>query len=251
MATWRYIVGKSLSKVGNAVLSSQAMLLTRAIPLGISYPYDIKRFAPGYLVKTIFDVGANIGQTSLFLKNHFPQAEIFAFEPVKETYETLKSNARTAPNIKPVRCALGDETGQKVISIREDSELNTLVDCSDRDVAMIEKTEEITVTTLDSFCKEAGISKINLLKMDVQGYELQVLQGADYFIRNGLIDFIYAEVGFAQHNPECQYFHSLNTFLETANFQFSGFYEIFRWGNRKQYFGFCNALFVNRNLERG
>jgi tRNA1(Val) A37 N6-methylase TrmN6 len=82
------------------------MPLTRVVPQGMSYPYDIKRFYNPYNVKTIFDVGANIGQTSLFLSHHFPQADIFAFEPIKDTYDffkiTLKNYLKYNPLITPL-----------------------------------------------------------------------------------------------------------------------------------------------------
>ncbi|UBF28988.1 hypothetical protein K9N68_14790 [Kovacikia minuta CCNUW1] len=50
---------------------------TRFVPVGLSYPYDIKRFQQSSSITTILDAGANIGQTSLFLRGHFPGATIF------------------------------------------------------------------------------------------------------------------------------------------------------------------------------
>ncbi|MEO1559276.1 MAG: FkbM family methyltransferase, partial [Cyanobacteria bacterium J06632_19] len=91
------------------------MPLTRVIPVGISYPYDIKRFFRGNKIKTIFDAGANVGQTSLFLNRYFPQANIYAFEPIKTTYETLKNHAVNFNNIKTYNYAFGSEECQKTI----------------------------------------------------------------------------------------------------------------------------------------
>ena len=50
---WRYALGKSLSQVGNAVLASPMMPLTRAIPPGLSYPYDLKRIMQGHDPTTV------------------------------------------------------------------------------------------------------------------------------------------------------------------------------------------------------
>ncbi len=244
---WRYIVGKSLSNLGNSVLCSRLMPLTRIVPQGMSYPYDIKRFYSPNQVKTIFDVGANIGQTSLFLNRHFPQAEIFAFEPVNDTYEILKKNTNHLDKVQVFNQALGDQENQKIIRIRENSELNTLVDTSNCLLADAEKSETINVSTIDVFGQSNQIKKIDILKMDVQGYELEVVRGADYYIKNNLVSFIYAEIDFDESNKECQYFGDLNDWLQKNNFRLSGFYEFFRWGENKKYFGFCNALFVNCN----
>ncbi len=224
------------------------MPLTRVVPQGLSYPYDIKRYLKGQSIKTIFDVGANVGQTRLFLSHHFPQTDIFAFEPIKHTCEDLKRNTKGLNKIKNFNYALGAEESQKVICLRENSELNTLINFDDRSSSLPEKLERVTITTVDSFCKSSQVSRIDILKMDVQGYELKVLEGAEYFIKNNLINFIYSEVGFESSNRECQYFSDLNKYLLSKNFRLSGFYELFRWGENKRYLGFCNALFVNCNL---
>jgi hypothetical protein len=106
----------------------------------------------------------------------------------------------------------------------------------------------VKITTLDAIAKNNKLSKIDILKIDVQGYELEVLRGADYYIKNNLINFIYSEIDFDIFNNECQEFGELNNFLVKNNFRLTGFYEFFRWGENKRYIGFCNALFVNCNL---
>lgn len=244
---WRYIVGKSLSNIGNTMLASKFMHSTRLVPQGISYPYDIKRFVQNKTITTIFDVGANIGQTSLFLNKHFPQAEIFAFEPISETFEKLKNNTYRLNNIKCLNYALGSQESEKVIHIRENSELNTLVEYN-QPLSDVQGTEKIKITTIDKIANKNQIQKIDLLKIDVQGYELEVIHGAEFYIKNNLINFIYSEIDFDKNNNECQYFDELNYFLSRHGFRLSGFYEFFRWGENKKYFGFCNALFVNCNL---
>ena len=245
---WRYLVGKSLSNLGNSVLCSKLMPLTRIVPPGISYPYDIKRFYQPYHIKTIFDVGANIGQTSLFLNRHFPQAEIFAFEPVQATYELLKNNSKHLKNIKTFNYALGNQESQKTIRLRENSELNTLVNGSNKLLLESGKLQTVEITTVDTFCQKNNIDKIDILKMDVQGYETEVLSGAESCLKNNLVKFIYSEIGFDELDKECQSFSKINTFLQKYDFRLSGFYEILRWGDNKKYFGFCNALFVHCNL---
>ena len=62
---WRYCVGASVSRLAHSGLSSRFMPLTRYVPLGWSWQYDVKRFAGSRSLQTIFDVGANIGQNSL------------------------------------------------------------------------------------------------------------------------------------------------------------------------------------------
>ncbi|UBF29563.1 FkbM family methyltransferase [Kovacikia minuta CCNUW1] len=167
---------------------------------------------------------------------------------MKDTFEQLRLNSQKHSNIKPVNLALGSETCEKMIRIRDNSELNTLVDSSNQALTSSEQTETVCLTTLDQFCKEHQVSRINLLKMDVQGYELELLKGADDYLSQHLIDFVYSEVGFDKTSDECQQFDALNDCLVSYGFRLSGFYEVFRWGANKRYFGFCNALFVNCHL---
>lgn len=246
---WRYFVGRSIANLGNSIISSKAMPLMREIPVGISYPYDVKRFYKNYRVSKIFDVGANIGQTSLFLNNHFPQATILAFEPVKSTYDVLCQRTQNLRNIQGFNLALGSQDAQKLILTRGNSELNSLVGAIEKlEKEENQELETVTITTIDRFCHDHDIQKIDLLKMDVQGYEMEILYGSEKYIRNNLISFIYSEVDFEESNPECQNFEEINAFLNHHGFRLSGFYEPFRWGENKQYLGFCNALFVNCNL---
>lgn len=246
---WRYALGKSLSRIGNAALASPVMPLTRAIPPGLSYPYDLKRIMQGQPIQTIVDAGANIGQTSLFLRRHFPKADLWAFEPFTPAFKTLTELSQPFPRIHPLAYALGETEQTLQRPVRENSELNTLIDSDCRADETILGLETIEVKRLDQVAEAHQWEGIDLLKMDVQGYELPLLKGAEQLLSQGRIKAIYSEISFEAENAECAYFETINQFLESRGFCFSGFYEVFRWGPNKRYFGFCNALFVHKSLN--
>ncbi len=243
----RYAIGKTLSELEHTIISSRYMPLTRVVPVGRSYPYDLKRFADPTPIQTIFDVGANIGQTCLFLHRYFPKANIYSFEPVSSTCEILKQRTRSKGNIHVIPYALGALPGQMEIQLRENSELNTLVQDGPKHPSAVDvgETEVLEIETLDRFCEQNNIQQIDLLKLDVQGFEIDALKGAESMLQNRRVRFIYSEIDFDESYKECQSFHGLNQFLDQYKFKFSGFYEFFRWGDNKRFFGFCNALFVN------
>jgi FkbM family methyltransferase len=151
----------------------------------------------------VFDVGANIGQfrnmASNVLKGRFTEDEftIYSFEPSKSTYKLLKSNFNnlSAPYLN--NCGLGNTLKKSILYY--DKIGSGLASQSKRDLSFINIEmgiqEEIEIITLDSFCEEFKIAKIDLLKIDVEGYEMEVLQGASNMISSGLIMSIMFEFG--------------------------------------------------------
>ena len=97
-----------------------------------------------------------------------------------------------------------------------------------------------------AFCARNAIDGIDILKMDVQGWELELLQGAEGLLRDRRIRFIYSEVGFRRDSSDMQHFCSLNDVLEQRGYWLCGFYQPFRWGADKRYLGFSNALYTLR-----
>lgn len=119
------------------------------------------------------DVGANIGLMSLFVSRYFPDSRIYAFEAHPETSEILRNNLALnsfAKNITIRACALGAE--RCTVSISADLDPN-------RGGASIVKQGQKPVSvecfTMDEVLTK---SKVDLIKIDVEGYELQVLEGA-------------------------------------------------------------------------
>jgi len=68
--------------------------------------------------------------------------------------------------------------------------------------------------------------------MDVKGYALEAVCGADYYILNNLLDFIYADIGFDKSNKECQYFDDLQNLKKKVIFDFQGFMRFFGGGKK-------------------
>ena len=92
-----------------------------------------------------------------------------------------------------------------------------------------------------------NINRIDLLKIDTEGFELEVLQGAGKMLDDGSISFIYAEVGFQSQNTRNTGFKELIHFLEPKGFLFYALYQLdaHDW-NTGNHLG--NALFVHRNI---
>lgn len=120
-------------------------------------------------VKTVLDIGANIGNFTILSHKLFPKAKIFSFEPIPFTFSILEKNIGKQKNIKIFNKAVGEKTGSQLMSFDEDS--SGLSRFSN-------KGTEVKVTSLDDFIKEEKISTIDLLKIDTETFESYVLKGA-------------------------------------------------------------------------
>ncbi|MDB9347417.1 FkbM family methyltransferase [Nodularia spumigena] len=238
-----YQVGRTLDIILNKIVSHPSFPLTRYFPRGKIVWYDIQRFSDKKDLNIIFDVGANIGQTANGLIQYFPKTQIYCFEPVKSSFDILHKNFSSFSNISLLQQGFGSKSEHKIINIYDDSQLNTLIVNAPRDAQKINE-EKIFLDTIDNFCLDNQIPAIDILKMDVQGWEMEILLGAMNFISQKKIKFIYTEVGFRRQDRDMQHFSEINDFLESQGYYLCGFYSLFRWGDHKQYLGFANALYV-------
>jgi FkbM family methyltransferase len=151
----------------------------RGTPLGLDLKNDLRRLVPKFQPLVIADVGANIGQTSRYFNSLWPDADIYAFEPVSATYEKLTRRvAGRASKIRCVKLALSDEIGRADIYISNDSvqssfDLNHVLPRS-----LSGEKETVLKTTLHDWCASENIKRIDLLKVDTEGHDLNVLVGA-------------------------------------------------------------------------
>ena len=127
--------------------------------------------------KIIVDAGANIGYFSLFFNHYFPDAKIYAFEPIPNTYQYFKKNIEINNCQSITTYNLGLFNEKKEIDMyynMEGSGSSSLVDLlNTKDT----KNKKCKITTLDNFYEENDIRGCNLIKCDVEGAEKFVIEG--------------------------------------------------------------------------
>jgi FkbM family methyltransferase len=143
-------------------------------------------------IKTIFEVGARYGDESIKLKKTFNNSVVHSFECNPKTIDICKMNLDNINNIFFNNFGLGEKEDNLPFYsyIRNNDGASSLLKRIDFDNTQIQ-TGFIKIKTLENYTKNNKIQNIDLLCMDVQGYELNVLKGAGNFIKN--INFIIME----------------------------------------------------------
>jgi len=119
----------------------------------------------------VFDIGAYVGDTALwFSKAVGPQGKVFAFEPEPRNFEKLKANLERnkVTNVIPLQLALSENEGEMRVSSGAGSSVITQAGTG----------KSVKVTTIDNFVEANTLPRVDFIKMDVEGHELKVLEGA-------------------------------------------------------------------------
>jgi FkbM family methyltransferase len=166
--------------------------------------------------KVIYDIGANVGTWTCLAKSLFPKARVEAFEPLASHFSGFKT--WTAPWSADVRLhayALGSTEGTATIHVMNFSDASSLLPLSTagRDEFQIAPVAEqiVPVMPLDRLVARDNLPPPDLLKLDVQGYELEVLRGAEQCLRQARA--VLCEVSFRELYTGQPLFGDIERFL--------------------------------------
>lgn len=150
---------------------------------------------------TLFDVGAHKGETALEMRKIFPKAQVFSFEPLQESYGELIASAGGDPRIHCFNIGFSDMVGTQQFHVNALAATSSLLqttdvvaNSADAEIYQSVRTAEIQLTTVDEFVLAHNISRIDILKLDVQCAEHLVIKGAKNFCMRGGVLIIYAEL---------------------------------------------------------
>lgn len=239
---WKFQIGNIAHSLEQLMIRSGSQLSHSHYPYGRDWMFDVKRILNDATV--IVDAGANIGAVSLDLNFWFPNATIYAFEPITETFKLLSDNVTGKKKIQPVCMGLGAKHEQVQIFLSGENSINSLKITEPNQG--IKGTEEITITTVDDFLKQQGLNHIDILKIDVEGYEFEVLEGCGLLLDTG-IKCIYLEVGYSRH-PTKVHFSDVEAFMEKNDFELCGMYETRRHMFDKRRLWYSNNLYIKKSI---
>lgn len=149
----------------------------------------------------IFDVGAHHGKVAKRYKTLFSNSKIFCFEPFPSAFTFLSNELSNDPSFNLYQVGLGDINGVCYFNSNKFEMTNSLLDTDylgDKTwgPGLLDTKEviEIESKTIDKMVVDLNLSSIDILKMDVQGAEYKVLNGAKNLLSKGGVKVIYMEI---------------------------------------------------------
>ena len=206
----------------------KALLLYR-VAAGVEHSENL-----GYLrnqgFRIVVDIGANRGQFALVARKHFPRAKIVSFEPLQEPAAIFRRVFSSDPLVALHEIAVGPEEKMMTIHVSHADDSSSLLPISSLQSNLFPGTEEKEVRTvqvkpLDAILGVQEIEKPSLLKLDVQGFEKEALEGCKSLLP--YFSYVYAECSFVELYVGQALAHELISFLNGFGFLLSGIYNLY------------------------
>ena len=193
-------------------------------------------------VKTIFDIGANVGDTIAEYRRRFSLAAIYGFEPLPEEFEGLRNRFKEDSLVKLIPLAVSNQVHKTQFFVNHDRNSSSLFLGLEESRSLYDRPEltknvdniEVSTTTIDDFCKQESIDEIGILKMDIHGSELPVLKGATQMLNSGSILLIYSEILFVPVYKEQPAYFEMCSFLFNYGYRLFDWYNLYHSANRRE-----------------
>lgn len=195
------------------------------------YPYDRRVRFPEIgrlrlpLRPVVFDAGANVGDFAEAMIAFRPWVRLHCFEPLPDAFATLQQTVGSYGGIALNNFALGAHSGRSELLVSRFGEASSFLELGrvleERVYGIdftIERRIDVPVETISDYVLGRGVDRIDLLKMDVQGFEIEVLRGAEKVLDR--VDWIYTEVQFLELYRGGPHADDIKTFLAEHGFDF-------------------------------
>lgn len=202
------------------------MRLNNLYRLNTKNPFsDLRRIFPESQQPLVIDGGANIGYVTFRMLKTFPRATVYAFEPNPQVFQVLKNAYSSENNVTAINAALGDKDESLLFYVSKMTGSSSfLTSTKPRSGDPIVGELMCDVRRLDTFLEERKLHRIDILKLDVEGFELAALRGCGAFLEEQRISAILTEVNIVRSREGQPLFHELTDFLESRGYHLFNLY---------------------------
>ena len=174
--------------------------------------------ARGFIPQGIIDVGAHRGEWTRLALSIFPGAPILMIEPQDEMEVFLSAITKAAPNCHFIKAGAGRKTGELVQTIWEDYAGSSFLPATDTQLAQAGKQRKTQIVTLDSVLAQDYPKFVpDLVKLDIQGFELEALSGAETLF--GRTEVFILEVSLFQFMPNQPIAREVISFMSARGYE--------------------------------
>jgi len=172
---------------------------------------------------SVIDAGANVGQFCVAAAKLLRPASLYVFEPLPSAYERLQAHAKGLSGVHLQNVALGERQGEVEFHVNRHSHSSSILALAESHRAAFPEAIEsenirVPLTTLDLALSDADLPRPCLLKLDVQGYEDRVLEGARETLPH--VDYIVSELSFRPMYEGERNFREMLDLIEGYGFRF-------------------------------
>lgn len=159
--------------------------------------YFIEKMSSRTKEGIIVDVGANVGKYSEHFLSRHPSQQLLAFEPHPTTFQELSKNLASYPQVKLFNKGVSDQKGELELFDYEEKDGSSHASLYKGVIENIHGAKAVShsveTVALDNILQQYKVGRIQLLKIDTEGHELNVLHGAKYYLTNNLVEVIHIE----------------------------------------------------------
>jgi len=198
----------------------------------------------------IFDIGANVGDIALRYRQDFPQATLHCFEPFPASFAQLTEKTAGDEKIQRHALAVAEQCGTANLHVHSAAPMNSLLPNDERadqywDQKLFDDAAQLTVetVTVDAFAAREQVGHIDILKIDVQGGEYAVLQGAQQLLRAQQVGLVYLEIITVPSYRGQHQLHEYLSFFANSGYELFDMYHLSRAKGRLIQ---LDSIFVSR-----
>lgn len=214
------------------------------MPLGSLTAFCRGIAARGFTPRTVLDVGANRGDWSREVRAVFPQAKFILIEPQAELGPALDAFCASAPGSRWIAAGAGAQPGELKFTVCPDTVSSSFAIPAEQAAREGLRQRSVPVVTLDDVCREAGVVP-EMVKLDVEGFEAEVLKGAGTLI--GRTELFLVEATFGNPRPGAPNFLEIVSLMARYGYQAYDFTN-FQHRPHDGALGLCEMAFA---LEQG